>query len=378
PGRVLISPDKFKGTLSAAEAAAAMAEGVRRVHPQAHLVQLPIADGGDGTLETALTAGFTEQLTRVTGPRGSTVDARWALRGQTAVIETAAASGLLLTEPTAESALYSHSYGSGQLIGAALDAGATQIVIGLGGSAMTDGGAGALQALGLTLYTGQGNPLLPGREVLPEAARLGVSGLDSRLTRADLRIATDVDNHLYGPRGAAHVFAPQKGADAPAVHRLDEALRHWAGLLESVSGRDVNVAGAGAAGGFAAGFLAFTEARLERGFDLVADLVGFEAALADTDLLITGEGRVDAGSAHGKAPLAAAERARDRGVPAVLVAGDITVPREQLARHGIVSSSSVMDLAEDLEDAYARAAHDVTLATQRALESIGTAGHDQH
>ncbi|MGM7668563.1 glycerate kinase [Microbacterium sp. A93] len=369
--RVLISPDKFKGTLTAAQAAAAMAEGVRRVLPQAEIVQLPIADGGDGTVDAALASGFTQRGTRVTGPRDAAVEARWALRDRTAVIETAAASGLLLTEPSVESALYSHSYGSGQLIGAALDAGATQIVIGLGGSAMTDGGAGALQALGLALYTAGGALLHSGGTVLPEAARLEASGLDPRLAGVVLRIATDVDNHLYGADGAAHVFGPQKGADAPAVRRLDEALRHWAGLLGSASGRDVNVAGAGAAGGFAAGFLAFTGARLERGFDLVADLVGFDAALAHADLLITGEGRVDAGSAHGKAPLAAAERARDRGVPAALVAGDITVPRERLAQHGIVSAASVMDLAADADDAYARAAHLVALATQRALESIG-------
>lgn len=236
---------------------------------------------------------------------------------------------------------------------------------------MTDGGAGALQALGLTLYTREGTTLRPGRTVLAEASCLEADGVDPRLAGVTLRIATDVDNHLYGPDGAACVFGPQKGADAPAVRRLDEALRHWAGLLGSASGRDVNVAGAGAAGGFAAGFLAFTNARLERGFDLVADLVGFDAALAEADLLITGEGRVDAGSAHGKAPLAAAERGRDRGVPVALVAGDITVPREQLAHHGVTAVASVMDYARDSHDAYARAAHYVTLATQRALESMG-------
>lgn len=299
------------------------------------------------------------------------MDAPWALRGETAVIETAAASGLLLTTPSVESALYSHSFGSGQLIGAALDSGATQIVLGLGGSAMTDGGAGALQALGLALYTGDGTPLRPGDTVLTEAHRLEAGGLDPRLADVVLRIATDVDNHLYGPEGAARVFGPQKGADGPAVRRLGAALEHWAGLLASATGREVNVAGSGAAGGFAAGFLAFTGARLERGFDLVADLVGFDAALAQADLLITGEGRVDAGSAHGKAPLAAAERARNRGVPAILVAGDITVPRESLIQHGIVTAASVLDLAPDAEDAYARAAHHVTLATQQALASTG-------
>ncbi|MEV4901970.1 glycerate kinase [Citricoccus sp. NPDC055426] len=371
--RVLISPDKFKGTLTAAQAAAAMAEGVRRAHPHADIALLPIADGGDGTLEAALAAGFTEQRTRVNGPRGAEVEARWALRGGTAVIETAAASGLLLTTPSVESALYSHSYGSGQLIAAALDARATQIVIGLGGSAMTDGGAGALQALGLALYSGDGTPLRPGIDVLSEAARLEVGRLDPRLAGVALRIATDVDNHLYGPDGAACVFGPQKGADAAAVRRLDEALRHWAAVLSSTSGRDVNVAGAGAAGGFAAGFLAFTGARLERGFDLVADLVGFDAALAEAELLVTGEGRVDAGSAHGKAPLAAAGRARDRGVPVALVAGDITVPREQLTQYGIVAAASLMDLAADTEDAFARAADYVTRATQRALEAIQAA-----
>src|SRR3712207_6551388 len=248
--RILIAPDKFKDSLTAAEAAAAIAEGALRVYPDAVATQFPIADGGEGTLEAAVAAGYEERLNAVTGPILAPLGAAWAIRKSdggtvTAVIETAQASGLPSMEPTPENALRAHTYGCGQLIAAALDAGATEIVLGLGGSAMTDGGSGALRALGLKPLDAAGNVVPLGGGSLAEIVSLDTSALDPRLTATTFRIAVDVRNPLYGPSGAAHVFSPQKGADPDAVELLDAGLRNWASVLREGTGRDVNVPGAG-------------------------------------------------------------------------------------------------------------------------------------
>ncbi|EMY32394.1 glycerate kinase [Arthrobacter crystallopoietes BAB-32] len=287
---------------------------------------------------------------------------------RTAVIETARASGLLLAEPSVQTALAAHSYGSGQLIAAALDAGATEIVLGLGGSAMTDGGAGALRALGLEIYDRLGNPIPLGGAELVLARKLDASGLDPRLQAVELRIAADVQNPLHGPEGAARIFGAQKGADLAALDLLDDGLRRWAGLIEAATGKDVNVPGAGAAGGFPSGFLGFTGARLESGFSLVAELTGLDAELDQADLVITGEGAMDAQSEYGKAPLAVADRAHARGLPVVVIAGKITLGPQQLAAHGVEAAVSLLDLAGSPEEAFAQAAKYVAWATQQALE----------
>jgi glycerate 2-kinase len=390
--RVLIAPDKFKGTLSAAEAAEAMAQGVLRVYPDAKVRLLPVADGGEGTLEAAFAAGAEEHSVRVSGPLQKEVTASWALLQRpgrrTAVIEIARACGLLLVEPSVQTALAAHSYGSGELIAAALDAGASEIVLGIGGSAMTDGGSGALRALGLKVYDDGGAEVPLGGAALLAARWAEDSGLDARLQSATLRIAADVDNPLLGPNGAAHVFGAQKGADATARNLLDEALQHWSELLEEVTGSGVDVPGAGAAGGFPAAFLAFTNARLQRGFDLVAELVGLDEALAEADLVITGEGALDGQSLYGKAPMGVAERAQAREIPVVVVAGSITVPEraqareipvvvvagsitvppQELAARGVVAAASTLDVARIPQDAFAHPAEYVALATQQALE----------
>lgn len=370
--KVLIAPDKFKGTLSALEAASAMADGVLRVYPDAHVQLLPVADGGEGTLEAALAAGAAEHSERVVGPLDREVTASWAMlehqAGKTAVIETARASGLLLTEPSVQSALAAHSYGSGQLIEAALNAGATEIVLGVGGSAMTDGGSGALRALGLKVYHDGGAEVLLGGAALATAQELDATGLDRRLAETVIRVAADVANPLHGPDGAAHAFGGQKGADAASRRLLDEALQRWAQLLLQATGRDVNVAGAGAAGGFPSGFMALAGVRLERGFDVVADLVGLDTAMADADLVLTGEGSLDRQSEFGKAPLGVAGRARSRGIPAVVIAGRISLSPDRLAEHGVHAASSLVEVAGSQEEAMAHAARYVTLATQQALE----------
>ncbi|MDT0169179.1 glycerate kinase [Pseudarthrobacter sp. BRE9] len=371
--RILIAPDKFKGSLTAAEAAAAIAEGALRVYPEAVATQFPIADGGEGTLEAAVAAGYEERLNAVVGPILTPLGAAWAVHKAadgkvTAVIETAQASGLADMEPTPANALRAHSYGCGQLIAAALDAGATEIVLGLGGSAMTDGGSGALRALGLKPLDSAGNVVPLGGGSLADVAALDTGGLDPRLSATTFRIAVDVRNPLYGPSGAAHVFAPQKGADQDAVEMLDAGLRNWASMLREATGRDVNVPGAGAAGGFPASFLAFTDATLEGGFALVAGLTGLAAQLEQADLVITGEGSMDSQSLTGKAPIALADAARERGIPVIVVAGRILVTLEDLAGHGVVAAAQLLDVASSPEDAVANAGKYLAWATSQVLE----------
>ncbi len=368
--RILIAPDKFKGTLTALEAASAMAEGVLRVYPEAVVTTLPMADGGEGTLEAALASGFEEKLNAVVGPILKPVGAAWAIKGPMAVIETAQASGYLLSEPTRENALRAHSYGCGQLIAAALDAGATEIIIGLGGSAMTDAGSGALRALGLKLLDTQGNLVPLGGGALVDVSAVDASGLDPRLSTARIRLAVDVDNKLYGPDGAAHVFAPQKGADPEAVELLDAGLRNLASVVRSCTGKDIDVPGAGAAGGFPSLFLAYTRADIEGGFALVAELTGLHAALQDADLVITGEGSLDVQSLSGKAPIGVADAANALGLPVVVVAGRIEVTEAQLAEHGVVAAASAADVARSGDEAQRHAARYVALAAAEALNGI--------
>lgn len=377
--RILIAPDKFKGSLTAAEAASAMAEGALRVYPDAVTTQFPVADGGEGTLDAAIAAGYEERNNAVVGPILKPVGASWGIRkdsfgGVTAVIETAMASGLAHMEPTPENSLRAHSYGCGQLIAAALDAGATEIVLGVGGSAMSDGGSGALRALGLKPLDTAGNVVPLGGGSLADAVALDVSELDPRLSAVKFRIAVDVRNPLYGPEGAAHVFGPQKGADEDAVEKLDAGLRNWASLLRETTGRDVNVPGAGAAGGFPASFLAFTDAALEGGFALVAGLTGLASHLSEADLVITGEGSMDEQSLTGKAPIALADATSVHGIPVIAVAGRITVTPEDLAKHGIVAAAQLLDVAQrkdgvpDVADAVANAAKYLAWATSQVLE----------
>lgn len=370
--RILIAPDKFKGTLTGVEAATAMSEGALRVYPDAVVTTLPIADGGEGTLEAAVAAGFDEQFTTVVGPIIKPAGAAWAYKKSTgvAVVETAQASGYLLSEPTVENSLRAHSYGSGQLIAAALDLGAAEIIVGLGGSAMTDAGTGALRALGLRPLDAQGNLVPLGGGSLGDIVAIDASGLDPRLAGVRIRMAVDVDNPLYGYNGAAYVFGPQKGADDDAVERLDAGLRNVASVVRESTGVDVDVSGAGAAGGFPALFLAYANASIERGFDLVAEMVGLDAALADADLVITGEGSMDEQSLSGKAPIGVADAANALGLPVIVIAGRIVVSNAELAKHGVVAAVSATDVAGSSEAALADAALYTTRATSEALNGI--------
>lgn len=378
---ILVAPDKFKGSLTAAEAASAMALGALRAFPGATVTQFPIADGGEGTLDAAVRAGYEPRQTTVAGPLLQEVGAYWALRptpagGATAVIETAQASGLAAITQTPDNALRAHSYGCGELIAEALDAGATEIILGLGGSAMTDGGSGALRALGLRPLDAAGNVVALGGGPLADVVAVDTSGLDPRLATVRLRLAVDVRNSLFGSDGAAHVFGPQKGADAGTVELLDAGLRTWAAVLRETTIRDVNVPGAGAAGGFPASFLAFTEATLESGFDLVAELTGLAEQLDSADVVITGEGSLDAQSLSGKAPVALANAAKGRDIPVVVIAGRILVTPQELASRGIAAAAQLLDFAQrsndgpDIDDAVAKAASYIELATRSVFSGL--------
>ncbi len=326
--RVLVAPDSFKGSLDQREAAAAIAAGIRRARPGAVVTELPLSDGGEGWLATLVGAdpvGRVESVA-VTGPLGEPVEGRFGLieGGRTAVVEVASASGLHLVEPSPATFRAASSHGTGQLIAAALGAGARRVLVGLGGSATTDGGAGLAVALGARLLDAEGAPLGPGGAALARLASVELAGLDPRLAAAEVLAATDVDNPLLGPLGAAAVYGPQKGAGAEDVAPVEAALAAFADLVEAAVGRRLReVPGAGAAGGLGFGLLAFCGADLVRGIDVALDAVGFDAALAVADLVITGEGRIDRQTLQGKVPAGVAGRARAAGVPCYAIGGAV-------------------------------------------------------
>jgi len=347
--RVVVAPDKFKGSATATEVAAALAAGLRQVRPDLEVVELPVADGGDGTVAAALAAGFSPVVTVAEGPVGQPVETTFALKDAVAVIELADVAGLRRLPAGKAAPLTASTYGVGQVIGAALDGGATTIVLGIGGSATTDGGAGMVQALGVGLAGTRGARLARGGAALGGLAAIDPSGLDDRIGGVRFLVASDVDNPLLGPSGAAAVFGPQKGAAPADVFVLDLALARWAALTRSVTGQDLaGVAGAGAAGGTGFAAVTYLGARLVAGVDLVLELIGFEAVLAGAGLVITGEGSLDAQTLGGKAPLGVARAAGRYGVPVVVVAGQVLLTAGELAAAGFAGAYSLADLEPDL------------------------------
>lgn len=338
--RVLVAPDKFKGSLTAAGVASAVADGVATTCPDAELIMIPVADGGEGTVAAALTAGFSPHRATVSGPLDTTVEATIAVRDSTAVIELATASGLdLVSSPTPGTALRASSRGTGELIITALDAGCREIVLGIGGSACTDGGAGLLTALGARLLTDAGEPVASGGEGLAALATVDLAGLDPRLADTRFLLASDVTNPLLGSEGAAAVYGPQKGADPAGVHALDLALTRFATHLGTALDTDpapwTEHAGAGAAGGVGFAALSVLGAELRAGIEVIIELTDLESRLSDTDLVITGEGSLDEQSLAGKAPTGIARLARDHRVPTVVaVCGRTSLTPEQLAGAG--------------------------------------------
>ncbi|MEK1904429.1 MAG: glycerate kinase [Pseudomonas sp.] len=357
--KIVIAPDSFKESLSAPEVAAAIARGWQQVFPQAEIVLRPMADGGEGTVDALLAAiGGERRECVVRGPLGAPVAAHWGwLDDTTAVIEMAAASGLHWVPREQRDATRTSSYGTGELIRQALDAGATRIILGLGGSATNDGGAGLLQALGVRFLDDCGAELVPGGAALASLARLDLSGLDARLQQVQVEVAADVDNPLCGPRGASQVFGPQKGASPAQVELLDAALAHYAQHVAAVLGEDHSrLPGVGAAGGLGFACKAFLHAIFRPGIELVAELCALAEAVQGADLLITGEGRLDSQSLHGKTPVGVARIAKAAGVPVIALAGSLGEDYQQAYAAGIDAAFSLTPGPLSLEQALATAA----------------------
>jgi glycerate kinase len=403
--RVLVAPDKFKGSLTAQEVAARVAAGIGAEAPGVEVEQVPVADGGDGTLDAAVAAGFARVEVAAHGPTGEPVTTAFAARDGVAVVEMADVSGLALLMPDRLDALGASSYGTGEVIRAALDHGCREIVLGIGGSASTDGGAGMVAALGARLLSSDGQDLRPGGAALAELDRLDLSGLHPALAEARVVVASDVDNPLLGPNGAAAVYGPQKGASEADVEVLDAALARWADVVEAavaergaphaaagsdpaavaaVAGVAAGAAaagstaagaaaagaaaaapeatpaprdrpGAGAAGGVGFAAMAVLGAELQSGIGLVLDLVGFADRLPGTGLVVTGEGSLDTQTLSGKTPAGVAAAAREAGIPVVTVSGRVALTADQLAGAGIRRAYALTDIESDPDRCFSEA-----------------------
>ena len=350
---ILLACDKFKGTLTSAQVATALSPALT---DSGHTVaSVPIADGGDGTVAAALAAGFELRTATVAGPLGQPVTATWARSGDTALVELAEASGIALVTPTRDSALNASTHGTGELITHALDAGCTRIVLAVGGSSSTDGGAGMLTALGARLLNDAGQPVPPGGLGLLEIDRIDLTGVDSRLRDAQVILASDVDNPLLGDVGAAAVYGPQKGAQPTEVALLDRALTHFrdrlaeavglsSRLAEGTTVEDLAVtAGAGAAGGTGFGALVVLGAQMRPGADYIMEIVGFADALEAADVVVTGEGRFDRQTLHGKGPGEVIDRAQAAGLPVWVVCGAAELTADDAP--GVTGIIELRDLA---------------------------------
>lgn len=368
--KVIIAPDSFKGSLSAADAARAIAGGVRRAAPQAAVEQLPLADGGEGTVAALVqAAGGRLESAVVHDPIGRERAATFGLlRDDVAAIEMAAASGLPLLSHAERDPFGTGTRGTGELLRAALDHGVREIILGVGGSATVDGGAGALQALGARLLDAAGAPIGVGNAGLATLASIDLDGLDPRIRRVRLRVACDVQNPLTGPHGAAAVFGPQKGARPSNIAALDAHLAHFASIVRRDLGIDVSTApGSGAAGGLTAGLLAIG-ATIEPGIDLVMSAMRFEEYLDGADLVITGEGRIDRQTMHGKVISGVLARARPRRVPVIALAGAVRhAELRPLYRAGLVAALAIETRPMSLRDAHAEAAHLLEQTAESAL-----------
>lgn len=354
--RIVVAPDKFKGSVTAREVAEHLATGIREVRPDADLVLRPVADGGEGTLEAAVESGYERHEMTVTGPAGEPVDAAWARHGHDAVVEMSLASGLdaLPVDDDGEPVLLPRdatSRGTGELVGAALDAGCTRIVLAVGGSATTDGGAGMIAGLGAHLLDDRGQPVPDGGAALARLDTIDLSGLHPAVADAEFVLAADVDNPLVGPRGAAAVFGPQKGATERDVADLDAALGTFRDKLSDALGRSARTAstaeGAGAAGGVGYAAMAVLGATQRPGIDVVLDLVDLDHAVAGADLIVTGEGSLDEQSLGGKAPVGVLKVGQAHDVPVLAVCGRTTLPWSVLRDTGFHGVYSLSALAPD-------------------------------
>ncbi|GHA53907.1 glycerate kinase [Photobacterium aphoticum] len=372
--KIIIAPDSYKESLTAMEVATAIETGFRHVLPDAQYIKLPMADGGEGTVQSLVdaTGGHIVAHT-VTGPLGQPVDGFYGLMGdgKTAVIEMAAASGIHLVTPEQRNPLITTTFGTGELIRAVLDQGVEHIIIGIGGSATNDGGIGMAQALGFKLLDAEGQPLGFGGGELARLATIDTSNIDPRLAQVKLEVACDVDNPLCGPKGASHVFGPQKGATPEMVAQLDANLSHYADIIQAQLGSDVkNKPGAGAAGGLGAALMGLLNAELRPGIEIVMDAVDLSSIVADADLVITGEGRIDSQTIHGKTPIGVARTAKRFNVPVIGIAGCLSTDCHVVHEHGIDAVFSVVPRSVSLAEALRDAAENVELTARNVAAML--------
>jgi len=372
--KIVIAPDSFKGSLTAIEAADAIEIGFRAVYPDAEYVKVPMADGGEGTVQSlvdATSGTIINQL--VKGPMGDMVPGFFGILGdsRTAVVEIAAASGIHLVKPEERNIYVASSYGTGQLINAALDHSCDKLIVGLGGSATNDGGMGMMKALGAQFYDQNDTPLVPDVRALLQLARIDLQHLNPRLGKTEIVVACDVNNPLCGENGAARVFGPQKGATDQDIEVLDQALARYGDVLSNNTGRNIAAKpGAGAAGGMGAALIGLIDAVLKPGVDLVIGIVELAKILVDADLLITGEGRIDSQTIHGKTPAGLAKIAKSHNLPIICIAGSVEDSADIIHQLGIDEIYSVIEGDYDLTEILIEAGHKLTQAAQKIAKSL--------
>ena len=383
--KFIIAPDSFKGNLTAKQVAEAIQAGLQRIFPTADYDLVPMADGGEGTVQSLVDATAGQILTAsVTGPLGQPVRASYGLLGdkQTAVIEMAAASGLQFVDDQTRNPLKTTTYGTGELIIKALDQGAKKIILGIGGSATNDGGAGMAQAIGVSLQNAQNQELAPGGGALSQLTKIDLTNVDPRIRHTEILIASDVTNPLVGPTGASAVFGPQKGATPAMVTTLDQNLRHYADLIKQKLGRDLaNFPGAGAAGGLGAGLLAFTPAKLEKGIDIVVAYSQLKQRAQGADFVFTGEGGIDAQTQYGKTPFGVALATKQVAphAPVIALAGNIGSGVSVLYRQDAIDAIfSTMTAAKSLPQAIKDAPQDISLVSENIARLLKTVSINNH
>ncbi len=369
--KFIIAPDKFKGSMKATEAALQIEKGLLQVIPRADIKKFPLSDGGEGLIEALSSKTGSSIVTKtVTGPAGKPIKAAYGLidQGKTGVVEMAAASGLALLEDDEKDPRLTTTRGTGELIKSALDQGCQQLIIGIGGSATNDGGSGMARALGVEFFDSAGNLLEEGGAALQGLERIDTSGLDPRLKKVKVLVACDVDNPLTGPQGASYIYGPQKGATEKTAEELDRALKNYARVLEKDLAIKVeNVPGAGAAGGLGAGLIAFLNGHLGSGIKMVLEALEIEKHLPGCNLLITGEGKLDAQSAHGKAPIGIARKAKEYGVPVIALSGQLEGELDLFHREGILACFAIANGPLTLKESMEKGPHLLQTKTAELL-----------
>ena len=372
--KILLSPQEFKESLSGIEVAMAMKKGIRNVDKNVKIDLCPVADGGDGTLQTLVDITEGELIKeKVHNPLGKIIDAEWGKLGdnKTAVIEMAKASGLALLNENEKDPMKTSTYGTGELFKSALDHGIKDFIIGIGGSATNDGGAGFASALGAKLLDSKKNVIIPTGGSVGEISHIDISGLDKRLQDVKVKVACDVNNPLCGKNGASNIFGPQKGANKETINILDKSLRHWAKVIKDQMRKDIlNVPGSGAAGGLGAGLMAFADAELESGADIVLDYLNYEKKLEGVDLVIVGEGQTDKSTKFNKSPVAVSLRAKKYNIPVIVISGSLGKGYNELENMGIDSFFSIVNGPMDLQYAINNAFQLIEISTQEIYKTI--------